>query len=72
MKENDSKGNGLKPGLVEGNLVEEFMIGNTKIKIYDGSYRDKTPEEIDAIIKRIENIGRRALYKQALREMEGS
>lgn len=72
MKENDSKVNGLKPGLVEGNLVETFALGNTKIYIYDGSYRDKTPEEIDAIIKRIENIGRRALYNQALREMEGS
>lgn len=63
---------GVKDGLVEGNLVEKYVIGNTKVYIYDGSYRDKTPEEIDAIIKRIENIGRRALYNQALREMEGS
>ncbi|MDD2401968.1 MAG: hypothetical protein PHD60_07210 [Clostridia bacterium] len=45
----------------DGNLVEEFMLGNTKIKIYDGAYAGRTQEEIDETIKRIENIARRAI-----------
>lgn len=36
-----------------GNVVEEFMIGNTKVRICDDYCRDKTPEEVDAILKNI-------------------
>lgn len=71
MKESNRKTNkieGVKDGMVEGDLVEKFVIGNTKVYIYDGSYRDKTPEDIQKMIRRIEEIGSRALYRQALRE----
>lgn len=41
-------------GIVEvGNVVEEFTIGNTRIKICDDYCRNKTPEDIDRILKRI-------------------
>lgn len=41
----------------KGNLVEEYKIGNTRIKIYDDAYANKTPEDIDRIMKRITAIG---------------
>jgi len=37
----------------EGNVVKSYKIGNTRIKICDDYCRDKTPEEVDAILKRI-------------------
>ena len=36
-----------------GNVVEEFKIGNTKVRICDDYCRDKTPEDVDAILKNI-------------------
>lgn len=45
-------------------LVERFKLGNTTIIICDDAYKDKTKEDIDAIIKRIELIASRALSKQ--------
>lgn len=44
-----------------GNLVEEYMLGKTKIKIYDSAYIDKTPEDIEKILERITDIARRSL-----------
>lgn len=41
----------------EGNIVEEYKIGNTTIKICDSAYKDKTPEDINKILERIMNIG---------------
>ncbi|MFZ5352774.1 MAG: hypothetical protein ACOZCL_08625 [Bacillota bacterium] len=41
----------------EGHVVEEFMIGNTKIKICDDAYINKTPEDIEKILKRLTAIG---------------
>ncbi len=41
----------------KGNLVEEYKIGNTRIKIYDDAYANKTPEDIDRILKRLTAIG---------------
>lgn len=40
-----------------GNVVEEYKIGNTTIKICDDAYRDKTPEDIERIMERIAVIG---------------
>lgn len=40
----------------EGHVVEEFYIGNTHIRICDDYCRDKTPEEVEAILKRIADI----------------
>ena len=45
----------------EGHVVEEFKIGNTKIKICDDYCRDKTPEDVEAILKRIAQIAQPAL-----------
>ena len=41
-------------------LVEEYNLGNTKIKIDDDAYKDKTQEDIDLILERIANIARNA------------
>jgi len=48
----------------KGNLVEEYKIGNTRIRIYDGAYANKTPEDIEKIMKRITAIGWR-IVKEA-------
>lgn len=45
----------------EGHVVEEFKIGNTRIKICDDYCRDKTPEDVEAILKRIAQIAQIAL-----------
>ena len=37
----------------KGNVVREFKIGNTRIKICDNAYRDKTPSDVEAILSRI-------------------
>ena len=44
-----------------GHVVEEFTIGNTRIKICDDYCRDKTPEDVKAILKRIAQIAQPAL-----------
>jgi hypothetical protein len=40
-----------------GKVVREYKIENTTIKICDDAYRDKTPADIDRILKRIVAIG---------------
>ena len=45
-------------------LVEKYKIGNTEIEIHDDAYKDKTKEDIDKILKRVEDIGRKALYRR--------
>ncbi|NMA85103.1 MAG: hypothetical protein GX962_14715, partial [Epulopiscium sp.] len=44
-----------------GNVVKDYKIGNTRIKICDDAYRDKTPEEVQEILRRISQIGFNAL-----------
>jgi len=34
----------------DGNIVKEFMMGPTKVKICDDYCRDKTPEEVQQIL----------------------
>lgn len=36
-----------------GNVVKEFKIGNTQIKICDDYCRDKTPEDVKRILEKI-------------------
>ena len=63
----------MKEGLITGNLVEEYKIGNTRIKIYDSAYVDKTKEDIDQIMRRIAEIGMRASVNATLKaEMNNS
>lgn len=40
----------------EPNIVEEYKIGETVIKIADDAYRDRTPEEIQQTLNNIKNI----------------
>lgn len=51
-----------------GNVVEEFKIGNTKVRICDDYCRDKTPEEVDAILKSIAETVREPLIVAAEKE----
>jgi hypothetical protein len=44
-----------------GNVVEEYKIGNTTIKICDAAYINKTPEEINKILDRLTDIGWRCV-----------
>ena len=37
----------------EGNVVKDFLIGNTRIKICDDYCRDTTSEAVQAILTRI-------------------
>jgi len=46
--------------LITGNLVQEYDLGNTKIKIYDSAYVGKSKEEIEQILRRIAEIGMKA------------
>ena len=36
-----------------GNVVQEFSIGNTKVRICDDYCNGKTKNEVDAILRRI-------------------
>lgn len=46
--------------VITGNLVQEYNLGNTKIKIYDSAYVGKSKEEIEQILRRIAEISMRA------------
>ena len=43
-----------------GNVVEEYMIGDTRIRIGNDAYVGKTEGEIKGILERIVKIARRA------------
>ena len=49
----------------EGNVVEEYMLGNTKIKICDNAYIGKTQEDIDKILANIARIVRNGYLKNS-------
>ncbi len=40
-----------------GNIVQEYKIDNTTIKICDDAYINKTPADIEKILKQIVIIG---------------
>lgn len=40
-----------------GNIVQEYKIGNTTIKICDGAYRNNTPEDNKRIHDGIIRVG---------------
>ena len=50
----------------EGNVVKDFQIGNTRIKICDDYCRDTSPEEVQAILDRIADRIQEQLAMQAL------
>ncbi|QUH27792.1 hypothetical protein [Vallitalea guaymasensis] len=41
---------------LEGNIVEEYKIGNTKVQIRDSGYINRTPEDIQKILDNISTI----------------
>jgi len=50
----------------EGNVVKDFLIGNTRIKICDDYCRDTTPEAVQAILDRIADRTGEQLAMQAV------
>lgn len=42
--------------ITTGTVVEEFKLGNTRIKICNDAYINRTPEEIEKSLKRINDI----------------
>lgn len=46
-------------------IVKEYKFGNTIVKVHDDAYKDKTQEDIDRILRRIEEIGSMALNERA-------
>ena len=47
-----------------GNIVEHFTLGETEITICDDYCRDKTPEEVDALLQEIVNNTQMYLAKE--------
>jgi hypothetical protein len=52
------------------NFVKEFMIGNTRIRIADNYCRDKTPEDVQRILKEIGHNAYAAIA--AAKEQDGA
>lgn len=51
----------------EGHFVREFMIGNTHVRIADDYCRDKTPEEVETILRRIARTAQEHITAAAYR-----
>lgn len=45
-------------------IIKEYKFGNTIVRVHDDAYKDKTQEDIDEIIRRLEEIASRTFYKQ--------
>ena len=52
----DKKKKKIKNFTIEGNIIEEYKIGNTIIQICDDSYKDKSKEDIVKILENCKNI----------------
>ncbi len=50
------------------NIVREFTVGNTRIKIADDYCRDKTPEDVKKILKEIAQMAQAAITAAAFAE----
>ena len=48
------------------NIVREFTVGNTRIKIADDCCRDKTPEDVRRILREIAQEAQAAITAAAL------
>lgn len=55
----------------EPHIVRDFMIGNTRIQIADNCCRDKTPDDVQKILRRIAQIALPALIAAANAADEG-
>lgn len=54
--------------LPDGHVVKDYYIGHTHILICDDYYRDKTPEELEAVRERISKKCYDLLYQAHLRK----
>lgn len=52
----------------ELHIVRDFMVGNTRIRIADDYCRDKTPEEVKEILRRISINAQAAITAAAYRD----
>ena len=52
------------------NIVRDFMVGNTRIKIADDCCRDKTPEDVQKILRKIAQRAQAAITAAALKDCE--
>ena len=48
------------------NIVRDFTVGNTRIKIADDCCRDKTPEDVRRILKEVAQAAQAAISAAAL------
>lgn len=48
------------------NIVRDFTIGNTRIKIADDCCRDKTPEDVRRILRKIARDAQAAISAAAI------
>ena len=56
----------------QGKIVKDFKVGNTRIKINDAYCRDKSPEEVDAILRGLSVKMERHLVAQEIAKMKTS
>lgn len=56
----------------KGTVVEEFMLGNTKIKICNDAYINKTPEEIEQTLKRINDVALKCVMSSYYKDNRGA
>ena len=57
---------------MEGNVVRDFLIGNTRIKICDDYCRDATPEAVQTILIRIADRTQEQLAMRAITQSNHS
>ena len=50
------------------NIVRDFTVGNTRIKIADDCCRDKTPEDVRRILREIAQAAQAAISAAATAE----
>lgn len=58
----------FKNRLEEGHVVMEFMVGNTQIQICDDYCRNRTQEEVQAILDNVARVATRGYIEQARME----
>lgn len=52
-----------------GNVVKDFYVGNTHIRICDDYCRDKTPEQVKQILANIARISYHSMQLHTVRTM---
>lgn len=45
-------------------IVKVYKFGNTIVRVHDDAYKNKTQEEINEIIRRLEEIASKSYYRQ--------